>query len=115
MIPLHDPEITEIIVQRFNHISIERNGLVEQTDAEFVSEEHLMTVINRIIQPVGRQINLHTPLVDARLKDGSRVNSTIPPISPDGATLTIRRFPEKAYTGRTILRSIAWTKKCCIF
>lgn len=94
-----DPNVTEIIVQRYNHICIERNGKVENTDAEFVSEEHLMTVINRIIQPVGRQINLHTPLVDARLKDGSRINATIPPISPDGATLTIRRFPEKAYTG----------------
>ena len=65
---LHDPSVTEIIVQRYNCISVERNGLVEETDAEFVSEEHLMTVINRIIQPVGRQINLHSPLVDARLK-----------------------------------------------
>ena len=100
---LHDPEVTEIIVQRYNHICIERNGKVEDTQAEFVSEEHLMTVINRIIQPVGRQINLHTPLVDARLKDGSRINATIPPISPDGATLTIRRFPEKAYTGSDYL------------
>lgn len=100
---LHDQDVTEIIVQRYNHISIERKGKVEDTDAEFVSEEHLMTVINRIIQPVGRQINLHTPLVDARLKDGSRINATIPPISPDGATLTIRRFPEKAYTGSDYL------------
>ena len=100
---LHDPSVTEIIVQRYNCISVERNGLVEETDAEFVSEEHLMTVINRIIQPVGRQINLHSPLVDARLKDGSRVNATIPPISPDGATLTIRRFSEKAYTGEDYL------------
>ena len=112
---LHDPEITEIIVQRFNHISIERNGLVEQTDAEFVSEEHLMTVINRIIQPVGRQINLHTPLVDARLKDGSRVTSTIPPISPDGATLTIRRFPEKAYTGEDYLAFHSLDEKMLYF
>lgn len=101
---MHDPTVTEIIVQRYNSICIERNGLVERTDAEFVSEEHLMTVINRIIQPVGRQINLHTPLVDARLKDGSRVNATIPPISPDGATLTIRRFSEKAYSGEDYLR-----------
>lgn len=100
---LHDPSVTEIIVQRYNCISVERNGLVEETDAKFVSEEHLMTVINRMIQPVGRQINLHSPLVDARLKDGSRVNATIPPVSPDGATLTIRRFSEKVYTGENYL------------
>lgn len=112
---LHDPEITEIIVQRYNHISIERKGLVEQTDAEFVSEEHLMTVINRIIQPVGRQINLHTPLVDARLKDGSRINSTIPPISPDGATLTIRRFPDRAYTGDDYLAFQSLDEKMLYF
>lgn len=97
------PDISEIIVQRYNHITIERNGRVEDTDVEFVSEEHLVNVINRIIQPVGRQINLHMPMVDARLPDGSRVNAVIPPISPDGALLTIRRFPEKTYTGEDYL------------
>ncbi len=96
-------DISEIIVQRYNHITIERNGRVEDTDVEFVSEEHLVNVINRIIQPVGRQINLHMPMVDARLPDGSRVNAVIPPISPDGALLTIRRFPEKTYTGEDYL------------
>lgn len=112
---LHDPSVTEIIVQRYNHISVERNGLVEQTDAEFVSEEHLMTVINRVIQPVGRQINLHTPLVDARLKDGSRVNATIPPVSPNGATLTIRRFPDKVYTGEDYLSFKSLDEKMLYF
>ena len=95
---LHDPSVTEIIVQRYNCISVERNGLVEETDAEFVSEEHLMTVINRIIQPVGRQINLHSPLVDARLKDGSRVNVVLRPVALNGPILTIRKFPEEAIT-----------------
>lgn len=112
---LHDPSVTEIIVQRYNRISVERNGLVEATDAEFTSEAHLMTVINRIIQPVGRQINLHTPLVDARLKDGSRVNATIPPISPDGATLTIRRFPDKVYTGEDYLSFHSLDEKMLYF
>ena len=112
---LHDPSVTEIIVQRYNRISVERNGLVEATDAEFTSEAHLMTVINRIIQPVGRQINLHTPLVDARLKDGSRVNATIPPISPDGATLTIRRFPDQVYTGEDYLSFHSLDEKMLYF
>lgn len=112
---LHDPSVTEIIVQRYNRISVERNGLVETTDAEFTSEAHLMTVINRIIQPVGRQINLHTPLVDARLKDGSRVNATIPPVSPDGATLTIRRFPDKVYMGEDYLSFHSLDEKMLYF
>ena len=65
---------------------------MHRVDAEFNSEEHLRNVIQRIVQQVGRQINLSTPMVDAKLSDGSRVHATIPPISPDGATLTIRRF-----------------------
>ena len=69
-----------------------------------MSEEQLLTVINRIVQPVGRQINLYTPMVDARLPDGSRVNATIPPVTPDGATLTIRKFSDKALSGDDYLR-----------
>ena len=112
---LHEPEVTDIIVLRYNHICVEKNGVVHKTDAEFVSEEHLVTVINRIIQPVGRQINLHMPLVDARLSDGSRINATIPPISPDGATLTIRRFPERAYTGEDFLKFGSLDEKMLYF
>lgn len=112
---LYDQDITEIIVQRYNHISIEKHGRVESTDAEFGSEEHLLTVINRIIQPVGRQVNLHSPLVDARLADGSRVNATIPPLSPDGATLTIRRFPERAYDGQGYLSFKSLNEKMLYF
>ena len=112
---LYDQDITEIIVQRYNHISIEKHGRVESTDAEFGSEEHLLTVINRIIQPVGRQVNLHSPLVDARLADGSRVNATIPPLSPDGATLAIRRFPERAYDGQGYLSFKSLNEKMLYF
>lgn len=99
-----DPTITEIIVLRYDNICVERNGIVEKTDASFTDEEHLMTVINRIVQPVGRQINLSTPIVDARLSNGSRVNATIPPVTPDGATLCIRKFSESVMSGSDYLK-----------
>ena len=101
---MDDDDVTEIVVQRYNNICVERNGLIESVDAEFISESQLRTVINRIVQPIGRQIDLHMPMVDARLSDGSRVNSTIPPVTPDGATLTIRKFSDKALTGEDYLR-----------
>lgn len=99
-----DPTVTEIVVQRYDNICIERNGLIERVDTAFLSEAHLRNVIGRIVQPVGRQINLYTPMVDARLADGSRVNATIPPVTPDGATLTIRKFPQKSLTGEDYIR-----------
>ena len=101
---MDDPEITEIVVQRWDNIVIERKGKIEKVDASFMSEEHLKNIINRIVQPVGRSINIQVPLVDARLPDGSRVNATIPPISPDGATLTIRKFSKDALTGQDYIK-----------
>lgn len=99
-----DPTVTEVIVQRYDNICVERGGLIETVDTAFLSEAHLRNVIGRIVQPVGRQINLYTPMVDARLSDGSRVNATIPPVTPDGATLTIRKFPEKSLSGEDYIR-----------
>jgi len=101
---MQDPQVEDIVVQRYDNIVIVKKGKKQSTQAEFTDEEHLVTVINRIIQRVGRSINLHTPKVDARLPDGSRVNATIRPISPDGATLTIRKFPEKGFSGEDYLR-----------
>lgn len=85
-------KVTDIVVHRYNHICVEDDTGVHRVDAEFNSEAHLRNVISRIVQQVGRQINIATPAVDAKLADGSRIHATIPPISPDGATLTIRRF-----------------------
>lgn len=99
-----DPEVTEIIVQRYDNICVEKAGVMHRVDAAFTDEAHLQTVINRIVQPVGRQINLSSPIVDARLSDGSRVNATIPPVTPDGATLSIRKFSDKAITGEDYLK-----------
>ena len=100
----NDPEVEDIVVQRYDNIVIVKNGQRYNTQAEFQDDAHLVTVINRIVQQVGRQINLYTPRVDARLQDGSRVNATIKPISPDGATLTIRKFPERGFTAEDYLR-----------
>lgn len=91
---MQNPAITEIVVQRYDNICVEIDGRIYATKASFSDESTLRNIINRIVQPVGRQINLHTPIVDARLADGSRVHATIPPISPDGATLTIRKFSD---------------------
>ena len=99
-----DDTVTEIVVQRYDNICVERNGKIFPVDAAFISENHLRTVINRIVQPIGRQINLYTPMVDARLSDGSRINATIPPVTPDGATLTIRKFSKDVITGEDYLR-----------
>ena len=84
--------VTDIIVQRYDSICVEDENGMHRVPAQFNNEQHLINVIQRIVQDVGRQINLATPTVNAKLRDGSRVHATIPPISPDGATLTIRRF-----------------------
>ena len=95
---LEDPEITEVIVQRYNSICIEKGGKVMKTKAAFMDEQNLRNVINRILQPVGREVNLASPIVDAHLSDGSRICATIPPVSPKGATLTIRKFNNNMMT-----------------
>ena len=87
-----DSAVSDIIVQRFDSIFIEDENGLRKVDAQFNSEQHLRNVIERIVQKAGRQINLISPAVDAKLEDGSRVHATLPPVTPDGATLTIRRF-----------------------
>lgn len=110
-----ESHVTDIVVGPYNHICVEDVSGMHLTDASFNSEEHLIQVINRIIQQVGRTLNLAHPMVDARLKDGSRVNATIPPISPDGATLTIRRFPEQSFTGEDFVRLHSLNEKMLFF
>lgn len=89
---LDDPDISEIIVQRYDNICVEKKGQVYATKTVFTDEAHLKNIINRILQPAGRDINISSPIVDADLADGSRICATIPPVSPKGATLTIRKF-----------------------
>jgi len=89
---LADSEISDILVNSPGKVYIERKGKLEKTNITFKDDEHLMRVIERIVSSVGRRIDEASPMVDARLKDGSRVNAIIPPLSLDGPVLSIRRF-----------------------
>jgi pilus assembly protein CpaF len=89
---LADATVSEVMVNGLAPIYVERNGLIEETDARFMSEDHLRRVIERIVGEVGRRIDESSPMVDARLPDGSRVNAIIPPLAVDGPSLTIRKF-----------------------
>ncbi len=93
-----DPLVTEVMVNGDDSIYVERAGRLYLTEARFVSVDHLRQVIERIVSAVGRRIDESTPLVDARLPDGSRVNAVIPPLSVDGPMLTIRKFAKTAFT-----------------
>jgi pilus assembly protein CpaF len=89
---LKDPAISDILVNRADQVYIERNGIIELTDIVFKDDRHLMRIIERIVSAVGRRIDESSPMVDARLADGSRVNAIIPPVALDGPVLSIRRF-----------------------
>jgi pilus assembly protein CpaF len=89
---LRDPEISDILVNNCNTVFIERSGLLERLDIKFRDDQHLLQIIDRIVSAVGRRIDESTPMVDARLADGSRVNAIIPPLALDGPALSIRRF-----------------------
>lgn len=95
---IDDPSITEIMINGPNNIFIEKNGRLFKTDTKFSSAERLENVIQNIVSNVNRTVNESSPIVDARLKDGSRVNVVLPPIALDGATVTIRKFPETPMT-----------------
>src|SRR5512139_3196286 len=89
---LADPEISDILVNRFDQVYVERHGMLEPVDVVFKDDAHLMRIIERIVSSVGRRIDESSPMVDARLADGSRVNAIIPPLALDGPALSIRRF-----------------------
>lgn len=100
---LDDPSVTEIMVNRMDQIYVERKGKLKLTESRFSSEEHLRKVIERIVSKVGRRIDESSPLVDARLEDGSRVNAVIPPLSVGGSSLTIRKFSKVPLTVRNLI------------
>jgi len=89
---LKDRDISDILVNRYDQVYIERNGKLEETGVVFKDDRHLMQIIERIVSSVGRRIDESSPMVDARLQDGSRVNAIIPPLALDGPALSIRRF-----------------------
>ncbi|GAA1735443.1 CpaF family protein [Luedemannella helvata] len=95
---LRDPDISEIMVNGPDKIYVERFGHIVPVDAAFVDEDHLRRIIDKIVARVGRRVDESSPMVDARLPDGSRVNAVVPPIALDGAALTIRKFSADPYT-----------------
>jgi pilus assembly protein CpaF len=89
---MHDPMISDILVNTYGQVYVEKFGKLELTQARFKDDAHLRKVIDRIVSAVGRRIDESSPMVDARLPDGSRVNAIVPPIAVDGPALSIRRF-----------------------
>jgi pilus assembly protein CpaF len=107
---LKDPTISDILVNSHDTIYIERRGKIEATSVQFKDDEHLMRVIERIVSSVGRRIDESSPMVDARLQDGSRVNAIIPPLSIDGPVLSIRRFGSDPLRMASLIENKALTK-----
>ena len=89
---LQDPTISDILVNGYDQVYVERAGLLEPTNVRFHDNQHLLRIIDRIVSQVGRRVDESNPMVDARLLDGSRVNAIIPPLAVDGPLLSIRRF-----------------------
>lgn len=101
---LAEPEVTDILVNNKDEVYVERNGRLQRTDKRFLSENHLHSVIERIIAPLGRRIDESSPMVDARLPDGSRVNAIIAPLAVGGPVLSIRKFSRRRYTLEDLIR-----------
>jgi pilus assembly protein CpaF len=95
---LRDDSVTEVMVNAHDKVYVERAGKIERTDVAFVDGQHVMRIIDKIVSQVGRRVDEASPMVDARLPDGSRVNAIIPPLALNGPTLTIRKFSRDPYT-----------------
>lgn len=112
---LRDPDVTEIMVNRFDSIFVERGGRIHPTALRFASERHLREIIDRIVSKVGRRVDESSPLVDARLADGSRVNAVVRPIAVDGSALTIRKFAKEAFTTKDLIAMGTITEQAVTF
>ena len=106
---LKDNSINDILVNTHEHVYIERSGLLEYTGVKFRDEQHLRLIIDRIVSAVGRRVDESSPMVDARLADGSRVNAIIPPLAIDGPCLSIRRFGRERLTSDDLIRNDTMT------
>ena len=107
---LKDPTISDILVNRYNKVYVERAGKLEITGLSFKDDQHLMQIIDRIVSRVGRRVDESSPMVDARLADGSRVNAIIPPLAIDGPVLSIRRFGRDPITARNMIENQTMTE-----
>jgi len=102
---LQDPTISDILVNTYRRVFVERNGRLEKIDVRFKDDRHLLQIIDRIVSAVGRRIDDSSPMVDARLADGSRVNAIIPPLALDGPHLSIRKFKKDVLSAPDLLRT----------
>jgi pilus assembly protein CpaF len=107
---MKDFTISDILVNRHDQVYIERAGKLEKTQLKFKDDQHLMQIIDRIVSQVGRRVDESSPMVDARLPDGSRVNAIIPPLALDGPVLSIRRFGRERLTDRDLLTNVSLTE-----
>jgi pilus assembly protein CpaF len=107
---LKDPTISDILVNRYDRVYVERAGKLEPTGLSFKDDQHLMQIIDRIVSRVGRRVDESSPMVDARLADGSRVNAIIPPLAIDGPCLSIRRFGRDPLTARNMVENKSITE-----
>ncbi len=112
---LQDNTITEIMVNGPRRIYIERNGKIEESSITFEDDSHLMRIIERFVSPIGRRVDEASPMVDARLPNGYRVNATIPPLSLDGPVLTIRKFASTPYTTQDLIANGTFTESVATF
>jgi pilus assembly protein CpaF len=106
---LADPTVSDILVNGFDKVYVERKGLLEATSVQFRDDAHLISIIDRIVSAVGRRVDESTPMVDARLPDGSRVNAIIPPLAVDGPCLSIRKFAQQPLTAEDLVAGNALT------
>jgi pilus assembly protein CpaF len=112
---LRDDTVTEVMVNGANQVWIERNGRLEETDIRFRDSQEVMRIIDRIVGPLGRRVDESSPMVDARLPDGSRVNVIIPPLSLDGPCISIRKFATAAYLADDLIRMNSVTEALMAF
>src|SRR5713226_3899323 len=106
---LADSSISDILVNTYKHVYIERRGMLELTPVQFRDDAHLMSIIDRIVSAIGRRVDESSPMVDARLADGSRVNAIIPPLAVDGPCLSIRRFGRERLTADDLVANRSLT------
>ena len=107
---LADPTVSDILVNTYKHVYVERRGMLEATSIQFRDDAHLMSIIDRIVAAIGRRVDESSPMVDARLIDGSRVNAIIPPLALDGPCLSIRRFGHERLGATDLLHNNSLTQ-----
>ena len=112
---LRDPDLTEVMVNGPDDIWIERGGRLNKVEGQFTDEAHLRRTIDKIVSRIGRRVDESSPMVDARLPDGSRVNAVIPPLAVDGSLLTIRKFSADPYTAQDLIAFGSFTERTAQF